>query len=386
MVKHRDYGILEGPVTRSKTAHQRKNRGITPTKTGDDEFPVLKRLGLYAASIKGDGNCLFRSLSDQYYGDNGQRYAEVRATVVQYMMDHAEFFEMFFGGAGIETWDSYIKRMARDGVYGDNLEIVAFARRYRANVVIYQNDFMYIVSCMDGQKDDANPPPREIHIAYHTWEHYSSVRNLAGPHSGDPKVSPSEPLAVESRESTGDDGMAPKWKIDIVKKSIPFASTPQIEDQIVRLLAEKKGDIGATVEVMLMTEIDGVGGGMEFDEQVMQENSVEKQTEDSMEVVVTRDEIVDNSLIDSESGAVKKKNGRPAKRITARERKERQKRDALERKKRKMADVVATTKRSESVPISSKSSMEDRSDESSYSTPGAISQYMASSELRAMYI
>lgn len=381
----------EGPVTRSKTAHHRKTRGVTPVVTGEDEFPVLKRLGLYAASIKGDGNCLFRSLSDQYYGDNGQRYSEIRATVVQYMMEHAESFEMFFGGAGIETWDSYIKRMATDGVYGDNLEIVAFARRYRANVVIYQNDFMYIVSCVDGQQDTC-APLREVHIAYHTWEHYSSVRNLAGPHSGEPKVSPSEPVAIEKCQSSDtSDATVPKWKIDVVKKSIPYAATPQVEDEIVRLLIEKKGDIGATVEVLVMADVE-----LELNDGNDEVDSVAREPDNETgHIDLDLDSGNNGNSEDQQQDQVynstsklseppRKKPLRGAKRVTARERKERQKREALERKKRKLANVP---ERSQSVPASNTApSTEERSDDSSHSTPGTISQYVASSDLRTMYI
>lgn len=377
MAKNRDYGLLDGPVTRSKTAHQRKNRGLTPA--GEDEFPILKRLGLYAAPIKGDGNCLFRSLSDQYYGDNGDRYAEVRATVVQYMEEHAEFFEMFFGGKGTETWDSYIRRMAKDGVYGDNLEIVAFARRYQANVVIYQNDFMYIVSCMEGNQSENNQV-REIHIAYHTWEHYSSVRNQKGPHSGDPKVCPLEPLTVEPQESS--DAPAPQWKVDIVKKSIPYASTPQVEAQIVKLLQEKKGDIGATAEVMLMAEFE-----TEFEAEV--ESEIKDEAMEAQKTVyqhASNSEKQDNSTQNDTTTNNKLKNPRAkGKRVTSRERKERQKKEALERKKRKLV-APTSNNRSVSAPVGRRPSSEDRSDSSSYSTPGTISQYLASSEVNAMYI
>lgn len=37
-----------------------------------------------------------------------------------------------------------------------------------------------------------------LYIAYHNWEHYSSVRNLAGPHTGLPRIRISEPTSSSS--------------------------------------------------------------------------------------------------------------------------------------------------------------------------------------------
>lgn len=58
--------------------------------------------------VDGDGNCMFRSLSDQLYGSD-ERYAAIRAAVVAYMKREAEHFSCFMEDD--EPFDQYIKDM-----------------------------------------------------------------------------------------------------------------------------------------------------------------------------------------------------------------------------------------------------------------------------------
>jgi hypothetical protein len=51
-------------------------------------------LGLYAAPTIGDGNCLFRALSDQVYG-SPSRHAEVRKEVCDWIEKWGERYEGF---------------------------------------------------------------------------------------------------------------------------------------------------------------------------------------------------------------------------------------------------------------------------------------------------
>ena len=309
-----DFLSDDGPVTRSKTLESRKARKANTPQVelnSEEEFPLLKQLELYPSTVKGDGNCLFRCLSDQVFGDHGDRHAEVRGAVVSYMKEHSDYFEAFLGGSGFgETWTSYVKRMAKDGVYGDNLEIVAFARNYRVNVVIYQSDFMYIVNC---EEQPSNNTPA-AHIAYHTWEHYSSVRNVGGPHSGMPNVIPHDSGEAMPVSSTGP---VPKWQIDVVKKSLPFAITSEIEQKIVDKL-KSNGDIAVTVEALLM-EGDYEQDTNEDHQRANQESPVESAPAGTGEGSPA-----------PESMSKRSKTTRP-KRVTARERKERQKEEAIER-------------------------------------------------------
>ncbi|KAK5702575.1 hypothetical protein LTR97_003520 [Elasticomyces elasticus] len=245
---------------------------------GSDEFPLLSALGLYASAILGDGNCLFNALSDQLYGHQNE-HAAIRSRVINYMREHATYYKQFIDvnpGGGIRrnpkrknagsysspangappsnadidrVFESHLLSMARGGTYGDNMEITAFASAFQVDVKIYQRDFAYMVT---GGGDESQK--QTAHIAYHAWEHYSSIRNLDGPHSGMPEVSPKVLSMEEESRQKARLEQTPHilpWQVDVVAKSLPFlADKPAIK----RALEAARGDINAAVSNLLDAE------------------------------------------------------------------------------------------------------------------------------------
>jgi OTU domain-containing protein 3 len=233
------------------------------------------------------GNCLFNALSDQIYGSQDQ-HAAIRARVIEYMKEHAEYYKQFIDvhpGGGIRrnpkrknagayaspanyippsqsdidrVFESHLHNMARGGTYGDNMEITAFSCAYNIDVKIYQRDFAYMVS---GSGDGMERPV--AHIAYHIWEHYSSIRNLDGPHKGLPEVSP-KVLSVEEEQKQKEKlAVTPHvlpWMIDVVSKSLPFlADKPTIK----RAIEDAKGDVNLAVSNLLDAEENGSGSSQQ---------------------------------------------------------------------------------------------------------------------------
>ncbi|KAG7087380.1 hypothetical protein E1B28_013353 [Marasmius oreades] len=252
----------------------------------------LRSLGLYAAPTLGDGNCLFRALSDQYYGSPSKHH-QVRRDICDFIEDHPERYEGFvdvdeFGDAGARKGKggglkAYVAGMRQNAVYGGHMELSAFAQLTQRNIKVIQPGLVYVIqydppepstsnvakspttpkkrdkksavdspskSAMavddtpsrhtrssakleatlndrekrhrrrelqrkreeeakrkqvlntegeeteeDVQDDDTtvvvNEPQTSgpnIYVAYHDWEHFSSVRNSRGPHSGIPNV------------------------------------------------------------------------------------------------------------------------------------------------------------------------------------------------------
>ncbi|KAI9713427.1 MAG: hypothetical protein M1820_000809 [Bogoriella megaspora] len=246
----------------------------------DSEFPLLSGLGLYAADIKGDGNCLFNALSDQLYGDQG-KHQEIRATVIEYMKVNGDYYKQFIdvhpgGGTrrnpkrktasthGSNTdslppsatdidrvFESHLQRMAKGGTYGDNMEVSAFSQAYDVHVKIYQRDFAFMIPA----PGEGNKPV--AHIAYHTWEHYSSIRNLSGPHTGLPEVQARAMSSEEEqkqKDKLAETSYTLPWMIEIVQKSIPFLSD---KPTIKKMLDECKGDVNAAVSKFLELEEQG---------------------------------------------------------------------------------------------------------------------------------
>lgn len=245
----------------------------------ESEFPLLSALGLYASEIRGDGNCLFNALSDQLYGHQKEHH-EIRARVIAYMREHASYYKQFIDvhpGGGTRRnpkrknagafstpvsyssptaeeidriFESHLESMAKGGTYGDNMEITAFSSAFEVDVKIYQRDFAYMVTGNGGEGSNR----AVAHIAYHTWEHYSSIRNLDGPHSGLPNVrvkslSPAE--EQRQQEQLTRTPYTQDWMLDVVSKSLPFlADKPTIR----KALEESKGNIDAAVSKLLDRE------------------------------------------------------------------------------------------------------------------------------------
>lgn len=151
------------------------------------------------------------------------------------------------------VFESHLDNMARGGTWGDNMEITAFSSAFDYDVKIYQRDFAYMVSG-NGVEDASRPV---AHIAYHSWEHYSSIRNLDGPHAGMPDVSPKALSPEEEQKQKEKLAQTPHvlpWMTDVVEKSLPFLTD---KATITRYLKEAKGDVNLAVSNLLDAEENG---------------------------------------------------------------------------------------------------------------------------------
>ena len=90
-----------------------------------------------------------------------------------------------------------------------------------------------------------------------TWEHYSSIRNLDGPHSGLPNVtvkvlSPQE--EEKQKQILAEAPLIQPWMINNVMQSLPFLAD---KAAIKRMLEETKGNVNAAVDKLLEEEDKG---------------------------------------------------------------------------------------------------------------------------------
>jgi len=99
---------------------------------------ALQRYGLRVISVPGDGNCLFRAISHQVYGED-IFHNVVRAKCMDYMEADAGFFSQFVVG-GLETFPQYLAAKRKLGCWGDDPEIQALCELYERPAEIWAYD------------------------------------------------------------------------------------------------------------------------------------------------------------------------------------------------------------------------------------------------------
>ncbi|CED82713.1 OTU (ovarian tumor)-like cysteine protease [Phaffia rhodozyma] len=151
----------------------------------------LASMGLYASNTVGDGNCMFRALSDQLYG-TPKEHMSLRREICDYLDANIDIFEFFVDDG--RPFAEHMRAMRENGTWGGHLELTAFARLKQKWIKVVQPNLVYVVSCKDESpggtpRRAAGPMFKDsdvIYLAFHNYEHWSSVRNLAGPHAGPP--------------------------------------------------------------------------------------------------------------------------------------------------------------------------------------------------------
>ncbi|KAG2917468.1 hypothetical protein PC115_g10715 [Phytophthora cactorum] len=132
-------------------------------------------LGLRIYDIEGDGNCLFRSVSHQVYGDDSH-HALVRAACMDYMESEKEYFEPYVVG-DMAAFMRYLSYKRRDGVWGDDPELQALCELYDrpAEVFAYdpQQGFRKLRCFHENSALSRTRPP--IRLSYYGGGHYDSL-------------------------------------------------------------------------------------------------------------------------------------------------------------------------------------------------------------------
>jgi hypothetical protein len=134
----------KGPAAASKKEERAKRATLKKQRVkkrgkatyGVDEFDLqLRTIGCRVNEMEPDGNCLFRSLSDQISGDAiGHR--DLRQRIMDYVETNRDDFEPFMEDD--ESFDDYVERMREDGEWGGNQELCAAARLLNRLIIIHQ--------------------------------------------------------------------------------------------------------------------------------------------------------------------------------------------------------------------------------------------------------
>jgi len=168
--------LLNSAQTKNKF---RKRRILTP-KNNQQETQLLEghaferysnslaKRSLILLKIQGDGNCLFRSISHQIYG-NDSHHELVRGACIEYMRLEYAYFESFVAC----DFDSYLEEKARLGVWGDEPEIQALCELYDRPAQVWSYDAEK--ECATILRDYGDSLTMPMRLSYYGGGHYDSI-------------------------------------------------------------------------------------------------------------------------------------------------------------------------------------------------------------------
>jgi len=128
----------------------------------------LREMGLASVYVGDDGNCQFRSLSQQLFGDE-KFHAYVRKRAVQRMREERTFFRAIFSDDA--EFEEYLRVMSEDKTWGDELTLRAVADSYGCTVhVVTSNEanwyLQYVPNC---------DPKKHLFLNYISPVHYDAL-------------------------------------------------------------------------------------------------------------------------------------------------------------------------------------------------------------------
>jgi hypothetical protein len=141
----------------------------------------LKERGLEMVEQEGDGNCLFRAVSLQVYGDSDS-HMDVRKRCLDYMENDASHFSQFVEEEG-ESFQEYIERKRQYGQHGNNPEIQALSELFNRPVEVYvpENGGATPINIFHADYKTCDQP---IRLSYHDGNHYNAVIDPLCPTAG----------------------------------------------------------------------------------------------------------------------------------------------------------------------------------------------------------
>ncbi|KAM4111044.1 hypothetical protein ACJW30_05G038300 [Castanea mollissima] len=127
----------------------------------------LKLYNLVENEVKGDGNCQFRALADQLYGDP-DLHAFVREQVIEQLKSQLELYQNYVP----MPYSDYLEKMSKEGEWGDHVTLQAAADRFGVKIFLITSfkDTCYIEILPHVQKSK-----RVLMLSFWAETHYNSI-------------------------------------------------------------------------------------------------------------------------------------------------------------------------------------------------------------------
>nr|XP_043617243.1 OVARIAN TUMOR DOMAIN-containing deubiquitinating enzyme 7 isoform X2 [Erigeron canadensis] len=243
--------MVKTKIKKSKPNKQpnTKNKG----KQSDiSEFVAqLDALGLKIIKVTADGNCFFRTLADQLDGDE-DKHENYRKMVVQYIVKNRGCFEPFIEDE--VPFDEYCQSMEKDGTWAGNMELQAASLVTRCNICIHRKSSprWYI-------KNFSDHDAQMIHLSYHDFEHYNSVRLKEDTCNGPARpivIKADADLSVKAHQANGAVSKSKGKSAKTVTQAesvttVKVGSGCENEEKVKWVLSQVKGDVNAAIEFII---------------------------------------------------------------------------------------------------------------------------------------
>jgi len=188
-----------------------KSNHSSSTSSDDDDTQFRNQLlnqGHLIREMNSDGNCLFRSLSDQLYNDDGEEHGTIRSEICDYLERNKDEFQCFLlmneDDEDIMKIDDYVEHMREHTTWGSDIEIVAASRKYKRGIKVFSTHYgsgvLRFVNHEDNNEqllDDSF----DLLLSYHGNDHYNSVRLIGGSNNGQKQQSKEGRYPSRTRKS-----------------------------------------------------------------------------------------------------------------------------------------------------------------------------------------
>ncbi len=197
LLNHPIPGSRDDPATMSKSdayygVMNEHRTAINSNNDDDDSLSTVSRFihllrtqhkpSLDIVPMDGDGNCLFRAISLQVYGD-ATMHMDVRRDCLDYMERDAEHFHDFVIYDGHEEFTEYVARKRRNGVHGNHAEIQAMSELYNRTIEVYVPDHgIEPINIFHSEYKGVGDAP--IRLCYMDGNHYDAVIDPLLPTAG----------------------------------------------------------------------------------------------------------------------------------------------------------------------------------------------------------
>ena len=134
----------------------------------------LHQLGLRLLDVGGTGDCFFRAVSYQLYGDPGH-HLKIKQGGINYLRTKPE---NFIESNTHSSWDDYLVNMSLQGPWCDAIIVQAVAESQNLRIHIVESNENFSDTTLIEPAHSLQQPPTTIYLVHVNEEHYVSKYHI----------------------------------------------------------------------------------------------------------------------------------------------------------------------------------------------------------------